>query len=217
MLLPKRLLANVAELPFDYAPGVFVSAARVEDDIDGAPHVRLWLSRPLWWFGPVPFACTERERMGEFALVPGWTATSQPFWLPSVPDLPVLSNRTDDLRNFPENMVVVGGDEFVLRDLDRVARLIVNDRGDRLTVNGMAVPETVVVFLRGMALAAMVDGTPFPVARDVVICGATQPMPKRRARAARLVLEFDPPLWRECPFASYGEAADLDDDDRTAD
>ena len=61
MLRPKRLLASVAELPFDYPPGVFVSAARVEDGIDGAPHVRLWLSRPLWWFGPVPFACKERE------------------------------------------------------------------------------------------------------------------------------------------------------------
>ena len=61
MLLPKRLLASVAELPFDYPPGVFVSAARVEDGIDGAPHIRLWLSRPLWWFGPVPFACNEQN------------------------------------------------------------------------------------------------------------------------------------------------------------
>ena len=34
---------------------------------------------------------------------------------------------------------------------------------------------------------------------------------------ARLVLEFDQPLWRVCPFESYEEAADLDDDDWTAD
>lgn len=61
MLLPKRLLASVTELPFGYPPGVFVCAARVEDGIDGAPHVRLWLSRPLWWFGPVPFACDNQD------------------------------------------------------------------------------------------------------------------------------------------------------------
>ena len=155
--------------------------------------------------------------MGEFALASGWTATSQPFWLPLVAVLPALSNRADDPRNVPGNMVVVGGGELVLRDSYRAARLIVNDRGDRLTVIDLAVPATVVVFLRGMALADVVDGTPFPIVRDIVNREATQPMPKGRVRAARLVLEFDPPLWRECPFKSYEEAADLDDDDRTAD
>ena len=155
--------------------------------------------------------------MGEFALTPGWTATSQPFWLPLAPVLPVLSNRADDPRNVPGNMVTVGGDEFVPCDPDRAARLIVNDRGDRPTVIGMAVPETVVVFLRGIALADVIDGTPFPIVRDVVIRGATQAMPDGRARAARMVLEFAPPLWRVCPFESYEEAADLDADDRTAD
>ncbi len=54
-----RPLPRVVELPFGYPPGVFVRGASNVDDGERAPFIRLWLSRPLWWFGPVPFACGE--------------------------------------------------------------------------------------------------------------------------------------------------------------
>ena len=57
-----KLLAHVAELPFGYPPGVFVRFARSIEDGIHAPRVQVGLSRPLWWFGPVPFPCWEDGR-----------------------------------------------------------------------------------------------------------------------------------------------------------
>ena len=52
-------LGRVVALPFGYPPGVFVRSAWSHEPENSAPRVRLDLSRPLWWFGPVPFPCGE--------------------------------------------------------------------------------------------------------------------------------------------------------------